>query len=323
MNGYKNRSSAAAMPGSALFRMVLTPAVLGLGLISALAWQVPEPAPSQFRVAAIQFVSEFGNQDGNRERLERFVRRAAAGGAKVVVMPEAALPGYLSNDLQTAWRDPVRRPRASDGRSLEEAGIAETVPGPLTRRFGELSRELGIYLLITLIERVPTHTGADYFNSAVLLDPEGSIAAHYRKLNPWPIGEATWAQRGDRGVVTCDTPYGRLGILICYDFTCGVADQLKAAGATTLLYPIGWVCPNPEDWFDEMFPEKVKELGIAVIGANWALDIPPSGEFGWAGFGYSRIVAGDGTVLAKGQELGDAILFADLPVSLSPAFRRR
>src|SRR6185436_9619662 len=109
------------------------------------------------------------------------------------VMPEAAVPGYMSHDLQTAWRDPVRRPNLKDGRSLEEAGAAESVPGPSTEYFGALAKELKMYIVVALIEKAANEKSIDYFNTAVLMGPDGAIRCHYRKLHPWPIGEATWA----------------------------------------------------------------------------------------------------------------------------------
>ncbi|HQM53074.1 MAG TPA: nitrilase-related carbon-nitrogen hydrolase, partial [bacterium] len=58
------------------------------------------------RVAAIQFASTFGDVAGNRERLIPLIRLAAQAGARLIVMPECAIPGYMSVDHRTAWRDP-------------------------------------------------------------------------------------------------------------------------------------------------------------------------------------------------------------------------
>ena len=272
----------------------------------------PEVPKGKFRVAALQFVSEFGKPEQNREALGRLIREAAEKKAQIVIMPEAAVPGYMAHDLQTAWRDPVRRPNSKDGRSLVEACVAEAVPGPSTDFFGHLAAELKIHIVATFIEKAEQDGKIDYFNTAVLLGPDGAIRAHYRKLNPWPIGEATWAQAGDKGLAVVDTEFGKLGLLICYDLSCGVPEKLKAQGVTTLLYPIGWVCPNGEDWFEEMFPEKVKELGLNVVGANWALPEKAVGRADWQGHGFSRIVRADGRILARGADAGDDILYADL-----------
>lgn len=274
--------------------------------------------PCTFRVAAIQFVSEFGDVKGNRERLAKYIREAAEHGAKVVVMPEAAVPGYMSHDLQIAWRDPVRRKNPKDGRSLEDAGVAEFVPGPSTEYFGELSKEFKIYIVVSLIEKEVREKSVDYFNTAILMGPDGSVRCHYRKLHPWPIGEATWAQSGDKGLGVCDTEFGRLGLMICFDLSNGVPEQLKAKGVGTILYPIGWVCPNTHEWFHNMLPEKTKDWGVNLVGANWSISEKESAAAEWQGYGSSRIVRADGSVLASGSANGEGILYADLPVLEKP-----
>jgi predicted amidohydrolase len=271
------------------------------------------------RVAAIQFASEFGNVVRNRERLTALIRLAAGNGARLIVIPECAITGYMSVDHKTAWRDPVRRPNPKDGRSIVEAGVADTVPGENTKLFGKLAKELNVYLVITLIERVErvgvvgSVPPVDYYNTAVLLGPDEKILCHYRKLNLWPPGDATWAQAGDRGLGLCDTPFGKLGLLICYDLSSGVVTRLKDAGATMILYPVGWVHPKPpEDWFEKMLPEKVKDWGLPVIAANWSVDeLPKAGDA--FGYGFSSIYGSDGTVLSGAGPDGSEVICADLP----------
>ena len=275
-------------------------------------------APGQFRVAAIQLVSEFGNLKRNRERLAALVREAARNGAQIVVAPECAVPGYMSADHRTAWRDPVRRPNPKDGRSLVEADAAEAVPGESTRVFGELARELKVRVVVGLIEKVETAaTGVprtNYYNTAVLLSPTGDIECHYRKLNLWPPGDATWAQEGNLGLGLCETELGKFGVMICFDQSCGTAERLKEADAATVLYPIAWVHDKPsEDWFEVRLPERVKMWGVNVVGANWALDHVPPDPNGPQGFGCSRIIAADGTILARAGPAGDEVIYADLP----------
>ncbi|MCW8132213.1 MAG: carbon-nitrogen hydrolase family protein [Planctomycetota bacterium] len=276
------------------------------------------PAPGKYRVAAIQFVSTFGDVKGNRERLANYIREAAAHHAQIVVMPEAAVPGYMSHDLQTAWRDPVRRTNPKDGRSIEEAGVAEPVPGPTTEFFAALARELKIYLEVSLLEKAERESKTDYFNTAVLLGPDGRMRCHYRKLHPWPVGEATWAQPGDQGLGLCETEFGTLGLMICFDLSNGVPEQLKQKGATTILYPIGWVCPNAKKWFDEMLPEKARDWGVRLVGANWAITEADAEAADWQGYGCSRIILEDGTVAARAGETGDAVLYADFPMPKKP-----
>jgi len=169
----------------------------------------PDP-PRTVKVAAIQCSSELGNVAANSKKLTGQVKEAATNGAKIIVLPEAAITGYLSQDLKTNWHV-QGLPIEPQFVGLHPEGFAETVPGPSTRRFCKLAGDLGIYLTIPLLE-VDFHEGKDkprYFNTVCLASPRGKLVAHYRKLNPWPVPEKSWATAGDRGVQTYDTEYIR------------------------------------------------------------------------------------------------------------------
>jgi len=102
------------------------------------------------RVAAIQCHSTFGDPAANRAKLAGMIARAARKGAKIVVLPETAVTGYLSADLKTTWQVPGRD--ISPGlNGADPAGAAETVPGPSTAFFGRLADRWNIYLTVTLL----------------------------------------------------------------------------------------------------------------------------------------------------------------------------
>jgi predicted amidohydrolase len=263
-------------------------------------------AKKTVRAAAIQFVSRWGRPAENRKGLERLVREAAAGGAKIVVLPEAAIPAYMNHDIRLTWQVGGRRvSRELQGRSPKS--VAETVPGESTRAFGDLAKELGIYVTVPLVEVVPEEK---YYNTLVLMGPDGKIALHYRKLNPWPWAERGWATAGDRGHQFLDTPYGRLGLLICYDINFE-PPKLKEKHVDHLLYAIAWVDEPGSTWFSKSLPEIARKNNLNIIGANWSLpDLP-----GWHGYGQSEIIGRDGRVLARAKsDLGNEIVYADLPV---------
>ena len=153
----------------------------------------------------------------------------------------------MSHDIRLTWQvDGGKISRGLQGVSPKE--FAETVPGDSTRQFGKLAKELGIYLTVPLVEYDAKQR--KYFNTLVLVDPAGKIALHYRKLNPWPWAERGWASPGDRGHQFLDTPYGRLGLLICYDINFE-PPRLKENHVDHLLYSIAWVDEPDSDWFSE------------------------------------------------------------------------
>src|SRR5436309_602929 len=109
------------------------------------------PAAKTVKVAAVQCSSDLGDVAGNTKKLTALVREAAANGAKIVVLPETAVTGYLSQDLKTNWHVkgmPIE-PRFG---GKDPKDFAEPVPGPSTRHFCALAKECGVYLTIPLLE---------------------------------------------------------------------------------------------------------------------------------------------------------------------------
>ena len=297
-------------------KRVLSSLVLVIASILVSAHSIAgEPAasakpPDTFRVAAIQAPSEFGKPTINRDRFATLVREAAKGGAAVVVLPEAAITGYMPYDIKTTWR--VGKAKLSDGLvGRYPSGVAEAVPGPSTQFFSPIAKELGIYLTVPLLE-IDRKTGR-YYNTSVLLDPEGRIAIHYRKRNPWPWAERGWASEGTVGNPVIDTPYGRLGLLICFDIH-QQAPILADLKVDTLLYSIAWVEDENSDWFERRLPLIAKRSDMNIVGANWSIPAAEGKRAAWHGYGQSRVISRDGSILAKAGTLFDeAIVYADLP----------
>ena len=287
---------------------LLLPIVATILLTTAIPSRAADPpAAKTVRVAAVQFASAFGKPAENRKALERLVREAARNGAKIVVLPETAIPGYMShNNLQTWQVD--NRPLSATLKGVPAKSVAEPVPGPSTQAFGGLAKELGVYLTVPLVEIDVKQD--KYFNTLVLMDPEGKLALHYRKLNPYLWAERGWASPGDRGQQFLDTPYGRIGLLICFDIHFE-PPKLKANRVDHLLYAIAWVDYADSAWFRHDLPDIAKKTNVNIIGANRSVPEPP----GWHGYGQSVIIGRDGRILAKAKhDLGNEILYAELPV---------
>jgi predicted amidohydrolase len=259
--------------------------------------------------AAVQCASKFGDPAGNRKRIASFVTRAARKGAKIVVLPETAITGYMTSDTRTAWQVPGRE--LGEGlKGVDPKDAAETVPGPSTKLFAPLAEQYGIYLTVPLLE-VDRKTGK-YYNTSVLLGPDGRILIHYRKRNPWIWAEKGWAENGNLGNPVADTPFGRLGLLICFD----VHKQFEVMSKRkidTLLYSIAWVDAAGSDWFSKLLPARTKDCNFNVIGANWT--VPKNPKPDWHGYGQSLIISPKGKVLAKAKnDLAEETVFAEIPI---------
>jgi predicted amidohydrolase len=287
-----------------------------LSLVPALLLAQTKPQMT-VKVAAVQCSSAMGDVEENRTKLIGLTEQAAKNGAKFVVLPEASITGYLSQDLHTDWHLDGW-PMENEFTGRDPAGYAETVPGPSTRAFATLAKKLGIYVTVPFLEVVPAAKDqpAKYFNTVCLAAPTGGIVAHYRKLTPWPYPEKSWATKGDRDVQVYDTEYGRVGLAICFDIHT-ILEKLKPKKIWTLLYPIAWVSPShPADWFWHILPDRLKAYRHNVVGANWSVDNPQP----WFGYGFSTIYGSDGKIISTSHSLyGTDIIYADLVTAPKPA----
>jgi predicted amidohydrolase len=273
--------------------------------------------PATVKVAAVQCSSELGDVAGNRAKLTALVREAASKGAKIVVLPEAAITGYLAQDLKTNCHVPGR-PIVPAFWGKDPRGFAETVPGESSDHFAKLAQELGVYVTVPLVEveagaeGKPLEKDPKYYNTVCLAAPSGKIVAHYRKLTPWPYPEQSWATPGDRGVATFDTEYGRVGLAICFDVHT-ILEKYRGERLWALLYPIAWVSDeHPADWFWHELPARVARFNHHVIGANWSVDAKPD----WRGYGFSTIISPAGEVVATARSLhGSEIVYAQIPTA--------
>ncbi len=290
-----------------------------LALISAIALATLSTSdiqekPKTVKVAAVQCSSIMADPSANRKKLIGLVEEAAKNGAKFIVLPEACITGYLSQDLRTNWQldgwpiEPVFT------KGLNPKEYAEQVPGPSTKAFCEVAKRLGVYITVPFVEVVPSGNSEidKYYNTVCLASPKGEIVAHYRKLTPWPYPEKSWATAGDRGVQTFDTEYGRVGLGICFDIHT-IMEKLKPKKIWALLYPIAWVADShPADWFWHILPGRIKPYAHYVVGANWSVDTPQP----WFGYGFSTIYNPDGEIMATSHKLyGSDIIYADLKTS--------
>ena len=177
------------------------------------------------KVGIIQQANTADHSD-NKRRLKEAIRRAASEGAELVVLQE------LHNGLYFCQTEDVD--------TFDEA---ESIPGESTGEFGELARELGIVLVLSLFER---RAAGLYHNTAVVMERDGSIAGMYRKMHipdDPAYYEKFYFTPGDLGFEPIETSVGRLGVLVCWDQWYPEAARLMAlSGADLLIYPtaIGW-----------------------------------------------------------------------------------
>ncbi|ADZ41195.1 TPA: amidohydrolase [Yersinia enterocolitica] len=240
-----------------------------------------------YLAAAIQFEPLMFAKEANLHQLLVLVEQAAQKGARLITTPEMATTGYCWFDRQ------------------EIAPMVETVPGESTARFTELAQRYQCYIVLGMPEVEPQT--ALYYNSAVLIGPQGVIGCH-RKSHPY-ISEPKWAAAGDVGHQVFDTPLGRIGMLVCMDIHFPETTRLLALDGVDVICHIS-------NWLAERTPapywiSRAMENGCYLLESNrWGL------ERGVQFSGGSCIIEPDGNIAAV-VDNGDGIAYAEIDINRS------
>ena len=163
------------------------------------------------RVAVVQAGSIPFDTNACVDKAASLAREAGAMGARVVVFPEAFIAGYpkgLSYGLVVGARDPRGR---EEFRLYLESAIE--VPGPETARLGEAAAAAGAYLVIGVIER---ERGTCYC-TVLFFGPDGALLGKHRKLMPTALERMIWGFGDGSTLTVVDSPYGRIGSVICWE----------------------------------------------------------------------------------------------------------
>jgi N-carbamoylputrescine amidase len=165
--------------------------------------------------------------DANRELSVRAAREAFDRGARVVVLPELIVPGYVS-----------------DPEPLEP--LAEPLDGPSVTAWTEAAAAAGGFVAGGFCER----DGDALYNTAVLVGPDGPVL-HYRKLHLFDREKEAF-EPGDLGLPVAETDLGVMGICVCYDLRFVETVRILALeGAQLIVVPTAWVPGFDEERWGE------------------------------------------------------------------------
>ncbi|HEY0552569.1 MAG TPA: carbon-nitrogen hydrolase family protein [Verrucomicrobiae bacterium] len=251
------------------------------------------------KVALAQILVEPGEKQANLARAESWIAQAASRGAEIVVLPEA---------MPLGWTHPSART------------LADEIPnGESCARLRAAARQHGIFVCAGVLERA----GEKIFNAAVFAEPSGEIILHHRKIHELDLAHDLYA-RGDR-LAVAETPFGRIGLMICADgFAPGqsISRALGMMGARVILSPCAWAVPHDHDngrepygqlWLDNYCPV-AREFGLSIVGVS---NVGPITAGPWQGrkcIGNSLVIGRDGRELARGPygEHTEALLIQEL-----------
>ena len=187
-------------------------------------------------VAVVQASPILFDKQSAMDKIASMTRDAAEQGAHLVVFPEVFLPGYprgLSFGARVGSR-------TADGRKDWERYWASSIdiPGAETQLMGELAKECGVYLVVGVVERDQEYSTGTLFNSMVYFGPDGALLGKHRKLVPTGSERLLWGQGDGSTLTVIDSPFGRIGGLICWENYMPLArTAMYAQGVTIYIAP--------------------------------------------------------------------------------------
>lgn len=249
---------------------------------------------------ALAQTAECPDAEENLKKSIRWMAEAKEKGASLIVFPEVYMQVF---------------PRGTSSRTI--IGSAQPLDGPFVTAMRRASEKTGIWVVFGMRETVPgdsEHTK----NTVVVLDSAGEIRATYGKTHLFDgLGytESRHVTQGDRLFEPVDTPFGRLGLMVCYEVRFPEVARIQMLkGADFIVMPAAWAAGKG----------KVRQLHTMVAARAmentvYLLCCDLCGE---ASVGASCVADPIGEMVTSGGS-GEELLFAELDPALLAEARDR
>jgi len=268
--------------------------------------------PKIVNVGLVQ-MSTSDDKSKNLDKACAGIADAAARGAHIVCLQELFASPYFCQSEDAAIFD-----------------LAEPVDGATTKAIAAAAKQHSVTVITPFFER---RAAGVYYNSLVVLGPDGERLALYRKMHipdDPNYYEKFYFSPGDLGFMAVPTPHAQVGPLICWDQWYPEAARLTALrGAQILFYPtaIGWL-PQDKAEFGaaQLDAWKTVQRGHAIANGVFVVAVnrvghEPSANGGIQFWGHSFVSDPFGVVLAEAGE-GEEVLVVPLDLRRSEATRR-
>jgi predicted amidohydrolase len=241
------------------------------------------------RVAACQIDPQLGEVDRNLEHIERVVAEAAAAGARLVVLPEAAVTGYVFENLDEALT------------------VAQRAVAVAEQRLADAAVKAGVALIVGTLEA----EAREVFNTALIFSGDGR-RFRYRKMHLPYLGVDRFATPGPDAPEVYELAGMRVGVLICYDLRFPEAARICALeGADLVALPTNW--PVGVQFHPGIFaPARAAENHVYLLACDRVGE-----ERGTTFIGRSILLDCNGKELAVASDTEEAILFGEVDPDLA------
>ncbi len=228
------------------------------------AWRV--------RLTVLELPARWGRAAAVLDEVDRAL--AAGPATDLVLLPEAALHGYVSPDGD-----------------FDLTPFAEALDGPTATHAAALARAHRTHLVAPLVLR----EGTAAYNAIACFDPAGEPRFVYRKRHPW--FPETWATSGPGAHPLVEIAGRTITAAICFDVHF-LADEAarELAAADLLLFPSAWV--EETDSRPQLLGDLARQFGLHIANANWS-----AGDVVVPGQGGSCVVGPRGEIVARGRRI--------------------
>ena len=253
----------------------------------------------KYMVAVVQMDTQ-NDKGANWAQIADYIDEAAEKGAKLVAFPEVV--NILS----------------------EEPEFAEMIPGPTTELFMQKAKEHGIWVHGGSISEVNPE-GERTYNTTVLINPQGEIAARYSKLHNFDmtLPDGSSVRESDKKepgkeITTVQTELGHLAFAICYDMRFPELFRLMTLqGAEVIFLPANFTMPTGKDHWEPILRARAIENGCYIIAPNQT-----GVKEKFTAYGNSMVVDPWGAVIARASDKPGVIL-AEIDLDYLDAVRKR
>lgn len=268
------------------------------------------------KVAAAQVSPVFLNKQKTISKACRLIEEAAINGARLIVFPEAFVPGYPD----WVWLIPNSRGADLNKLYVELVENSVSIPDDGISLLCKAAKENKINVVMGMNERNSESSNSSIFNSILFINDDGDILGKHRKLIPTGGERLVWAQGDGNDLRSHQTSAGKIGGLICWENYMPLARAaMYETGIQILAAPTWDKSPN---WLTSM-KHIAREGGVFVISVCQAIsidDLPDQYSFKklypedreWINPGNSCIIGPNGKVLAGPLEAEEGILYAEI-----------
>lgn len=240
------------------------------------------------------------------------LERAAAQGAQMALTPE------VSNMI-------------SFSRAHQRGALAREEASPMLHAARDVAAKRGMWVLLGSLAVTTDDADGRFANRSILIDGAGEIVARYDKIHMFDVdldgGESYRESAGYRpgeDAVVADTPWGRIGLTICYDMRFPALHRaLAEAGAQIITSPAAFTAPTGRAHWHALLRARAIETGCFVLAPAQTGAHPARHDAGGRArstFGHSLAVDPWGAVLA---DAGDAPGVTLVDLSLAKAAEAR